>query len=167
MCISIPSTLGAAVTPGGLEFGTSHDPLDGDEVKLSIGAPFVHHDLGLERIDPVVGHQLRVEVVVAHRAGRRMGDAAGDDPHTGAVHPAELVAVRDRRLDPVVLRRRAAELARSNAWPAWPEWSCACGSSSAEATEGMSATPAATNAASPSTSASFQLIRCFTISSPF
>ncbi len=52
----------------------------------------VDQSLRFERIDRVVGHKFRVEVVVAHRPRRRVRDAAGDDPNPVAVHPTELVA---------------------------------------------------------------------------
>jgi hypothetical protein len=36
MCIGIPSTVYASVTPGGLEFGPWPTPFHGDEVVLSV-----------------------------------------------------------------------------------------------------------------------------------
>ena len=63
MCISIPSTLGAVGTPGGLVLGprTTHS---GDELEPAVGSRRIDHGLGLEGVDRVICDQLRVEVVV-------------------------------------------------------------------------------------------------------
>ena len=91
MCIGIPSTDGWLGHPGRVGVRAPDDPFDGDELTLPVWPRRIDEDLGLQSICGQIGHQLRVEVVVAHRPGRGVRDAAGDDPRPGAVHPSELV----------------------------------------------------------------------------
>jgi hypothetical protein len=76
---------------------------------LPFGPGCVDQPLRLLRIDHQVVDQVLVEEVVAHHSGRRVRDAAGDDPVPGTVQVAKLVSSVLRRFDAMELGRDLAD----------------------------------------------------------
>ena len=109
--MSIPNTVGGGgPIPGGLVLGPRTTYSTATSLSFPLCLPLVDEGLWLELVDGVVGHQVGVEVVVAHRPVGEMRDAAGDDPRPGPVHPPELVAGLERRLEVVELGRHPPHL---------------------------------------------------------
>jgi hypothetical protein len=96
--------------PGRVGAGTRDDVLDGDELEPSVRSRRVDQSLRLRHVHHKIVDQLLVEVVVAHRAGGGVRDAAGDDPVARAVHVPELVAGCLRCVDVVELGRHTTYL---------------------------------------------------------
>ena len=154
--MSIPRTEGACETPGGLDCALrathstatslSRRPRPARRPAPRAAGP-----------DGVVLHQVGVEVVVPHRPRRRVGDAARDDPHPGAVDPPQLVAGRDRLLDPREAGGGRAHLRELSLHAGGVGRVLVDrGLPGTDGDGGNSATPATTGAASPSPSRTFQ-----------